>query len=231
MDSRAPLARPTRNDRRSILHAIPDLASLVRDDACQSSQCMLAHDAREACDQRLLRNLELRLDAVTLQRMDIEIGAALLGEDGDGGGAAELGERAVDLVAREKARQVGSEQAAVHAPRDDRRAGAEQEVQESGAFAAAVALGGIEAEVEALRIFRLGGRAADHRMLAQERIHLAGHVGGEARDAPVLHLDPFGMRAGGADQPVLDAGAENQRLLAAHHVGGARARARRTGRE
>ena len=61
-------------------------------------------------------------------------------------------------------------------------------------------------------------------MLAQERVHLAGHVGGEARDAPVLHLDPFGMRAGGADQPVLDAGAENQRLLAAHHIGGAGSR-------
>ena len=72
--------------------------------------------------------------------------------------------------------------------------------------------------VEAGRVLRFRRRAADHRVMAQERVHLAGEVGREARDAPGLHLDPLRMRAGQADQPVRDARAENQRLLAAHHV-------------
>jgi hypothetical protein len=56
-------------------------------------------------------------------------------------------------------------------------------------------------------------------MLAQQPVHLAGHVGGEALDAAVLHLDPFRMSAGRADQSMLDARTQDQRFLATHHVG------------
>jgi hypothetical protein len=85
---------------------------------------------------------------------------------------------------------------------------------------AAVALSRVEAEVEAFRILRLRSRAADRRMLAQQPVHLAGHVGGEAIDAAVLHLNPFRMGARRADQSVFDACTQSRRLLAAHDVGG-----------
>ena len=80
---------------------------------------MLAHDPRKARDQRLLRILDLGLDAVALKRVDVEISAFRRGQDGHGGRAAELGQRPIDLVAREQPRQVGREQAAVHAVGND----------------------------------------------------------------------------------------------------------------
>ena len=166
---------------------------------------------------------EVDRDAVAGERTGEQRDPSPVADGGDALGLGEEGKRAVDFVAGEKARDIRAQLLGRRRPSTTAARALNRRCRSRPArFAAAVALGGIEAEVEAVRVLRLGGRAADHRMLAQERIHLAGHVGGEARDAPVPHLDPFGMRAGGADQPVLDAGAENQRLLAAHHVRGAR---------
>src|SRR5215218_3767770 len=113
---------------------------------------MLAHDPRKTRDQRLLRIPDLRLDAMALERVDVEVRALRRGQDGHGSRAAELGQRSVDLVTREQARQVGSKQAAVHAVGNDGCARAEQEVQQADSGLAGIALGGLETEIEALRI-------------------------------------------------------------------------------
>lgn len=62
---------------------------------------MLTHDPRETCQKGLLRVLQLGPDTVAGKGMGIEVGACLIGENGDDGRASELGERSVDLVARE----------------------------------------------------------------------------------------------------------------------------------
>ena len=68
--------------------------------------------------------------------------------------------------------------------------------------------------------------ARQDRLLAQQGIHLAGHVGGKSGDAAALHRDPFAVGAGQHQRDVLGVQqaeqaqrAEDLGFFAAHHVG------------
>ncbi len=74
---------------------------------------------------------------------------------------------------------------------------------------------------------------AQHRVLREQREHLAGHEGAKAHDLARADLRPFGVRAGQADDAV-EVGLRGQKpgdlgFLAAHHVGGARPGSGRAG--
>ena len=150
---------------------------------------------------------EFDRDAVAGERTGEQRDPSPVADGGDALGLGEERKRAVDFVAGEKPRDIRPELLGRQAPGHGRGAGAEDEVQEPDPppGQAAVALGGVEAEIEAGRVLRFARRPADHRVVAQERVHLAGEIGREAFDPPGLHLDPFRVRARQADQPVGDA--------------------------
>src|SRR5215212_9249994 len=185
---------------------------------------VMRQDAREARDQRRLGRNGVDRDAVAGERAGEQRDPSLIADGGDALGLGEEGKSAVDLVAGEKPRDIRAQLLRRHPSGHGRCAGAEDEVQEPDPppGQAAIALGGVETTVEAGRVLRLGRRPADHRVVAQERIHLAGEIGREPFDSPGLHLDPFRVRARQADQPVRDACPEAERLLAAHDVDRAR---------
>ncbi len=131
-----------------------------------------------------------------------------------------------DLRSDQQAREIGRRRPGRLAGADHTRAGPEQPRAQGAPVA-----GGDRPFVEGLDIL-VRSRGAQDAVLGQHGIELAGHKGDEPIDAAVLEQDPLGVRAWMAEQPPASGRlgievqpAEDLRLLAAHDVGAAEARA------
>src|SRR4051794_12775710 len=128
-----------------------------------------------------------------------------------------------ELGADQEAAEVGGERRLRQVAREPQGACAEKVVEEAaGTGRAARRL--VEAPAEGARVGRpLAHQAAEDAVAAQHVVDLAGHVGGEGRDAAAPDLRPFAVCAGEDETAVARAAraqlAQDLGLLAAHHVG------------